>query len=102
LWLEWFDWANVSEDDAMDEAVPVPVQIILFPGTTQERDDLFAPVARNCACRSGSAGRPTRARRMNCWHWSQCSNALVFSRRFSRSLKRAEWLQEPGWMSGDL
>jgi hypothetical protein len=85
----------------MEEPAPVPVQIIVFPGTTRERDDLFAAVARNCACRSGSAGTPDSCPPHELLVLEPTLKRLVFYRRFSRSLTRAEWLEEPGWSSGD-
>jgi hypothetical protein len=85
----------------MDEPVPVPVQIILFPGTTREREDLLAAVARNCICQPGSVGAPASCPPHELLMLEPTLKRLVFYRRFSRSLTRAEWLEQPGWLSGD-
>ena len=85
----------------MDDPVPVPIQIIMFPGTTRERDDLFAAVARNCACQAVSVGTPDPCAPHELLMLEPTLKRLVFYRRFSRSLTRAEWLEEPGGLSGD-
>jgi hypothetical protein len=84
----------------MEEPVQVPVQIILFPGTARERDDLFAAVARNCACRPG-VGTPDSCPPHDLLVLEPTLKRLVFYRRFSHSLTRAEWLEDPAWSSRD-
>jgi len=73
----------------------------MFPGTARERDDLFAAVARNCACGPGSVTTPNSCPPHDLLTLEPTLKRLVFYRRFSRSLRRAEWLEEPGWISGD-
>ena len=84
----------------MDESEPprrLPVQVIVFPGTDQERDDLLSAVTRNCACRPVEGARPDPCGPHDLLLLEPTLKRLVFYRRFSASLRRGEWLQAPDW-----
>jgi hypothetical protein len=88
----------------MDEpARRLPVQVIVFPGTDRERDDLLAAIARNCACQPASGTtHPDPCGPHDLLLLEPTLKRLVFYRRFSASLRRGEWLEAPDWTTHHL
>jgi hypothetical protein len=73
----------------------VHVRVVVFPGTAEEREDLYSAVRHHCVCSEGAGvgtcpphdlllGEATLKR-------------LVFYRRWRGSLRRGEWLEDPLW-----
>lgn len=82
----------------MDEpARCLNIRVMIFPGTDHERDDLLAAVSRNCACEGHPGPHPEPCGPHDLLLLEPTLKRLVFYRRFSASLRRAEWLQAPGW-----
>jgi hypothetical protein len=82
----------------MDEpAARLNIRISVFPGTDRERDDLLVAITRHCACQPSYGPQPNPCGPHDLLLVEATLKRLVFYRRISTSLRRAEWLQAPDW-----
>lgn len=91
--------ATDDPESGRDKPGTVAVTVIGFPGTQQERDDLFSAVARNCACNARSGVVETNPCPPHDLLLREPTlKRLVFYRRWRSALRRGEWLEEPRWV----